>query len=417
MFTTLWFIIRASFGWGLVILFTTIFLVNGIFRGHIPDVFVLAPLSMVALVMGISFSHVRRVRLIASKVNATTLANRQRRQIEIPLEANEAFELVDAAIRELPGAEDTESARDSLQIRAKIKRIDPYQANFIDELKLLDFLTTKRNQILATITPGDGVGSLTLICEPERPAWTDLFLVDNGTNLENAEAISRAITRRIAERRRSEKASTAQSVTEKELTVAKLNLLHAQVEPHFLYNTLASAQLLTRADPAAADQMLGNLITYLRHSLPRTEDTASSIGEELERSIAYLDIMKIRMGARLNIQIQVPAELKALPFPMMMLQTLVENAIKHGLEPKTGGGTIWIIARQHENNVAVTVADDGNGLGTGIGGTGIGLKNVRERLRLAHGNAASFVLVGNFPSGVAATITVPVIKARGEQHA
>ncbi|MFZ6735901.1 sensor histidine kinase [Undibacterium sp. Ji42W] len=417
MFTTIWFILRASFGWGLLILFTTILIVNGIFRNHMPGEFILIPFSLVALVMGISFSHVRRVRLIASKVDTNTLANRQRRQIEIPLEASEAFELVDAAIRELPGAEDTESARDSLQIRAKIKRIDPYQANFIDELKVLDFLTTKRNQILATIAPGDGIGSLTLICEPERPAWTDFFLVDNGTNLENAEAITRAITRRIAERRRKEKASAAQSVTEKELTVAKLNLLHAQVEPHFLYNTLASAQLLTRADPAAADQMLGNLITYLRHSLPRTEDTASTVGEELERSIAYLDIMKIRMGTRLNIQIQVPPELKALPFPMMMLQTLVENAIKHGLEPKTGGGTIWIIARQHEGNVAVTVADDGNGLGAEIGGTGIGLKNVRERLRLAHGNAASFVLVGNFPSGVAATITVPVVVNKGEQHA
>jgi len=417
MFTTLWFIIRASIGWGTLILFGTILITNGIFRNHVPGEFIFLPFGLMGLVIGIIFSHVRRVRLIASKVTASTLSNRQRRQIEIPLEANEAFELVDAAIRDLPGAEDTESARDSLQIRAKIKRIEPYQANFVAELKVLDFLTTKRNQILATITPGDGIGSLTLICEPERPAWTDLFLVDNGTNLENAEAITRAITRRIAERRRKEKASAAESVTEKELTVAKLNLLHAQVEPHFLYNTLASAQLLTRADPAAADQMLGNLITYLRHSLPRTEDTASTIGEELERSIAYLDIMKIRMGARLNIQIQVPAELKALPFPIMMLQTLVENAIKHGLEPKTGGGTIWIIARQHEGNVAVTVADDGNGLGTEIGGTGIGLKNVRERLRLAHGNAAGFVLVGNFPSGVAATITVPAIKIKGEQHA
>lgn len=417
MFTTLWFILRASFGWGTLILFGTILIANGIFRNHVPGEFIFLPMGLMGLVIGIIFSHVRRVRLIASKVTASTLSNRQRRQIEIPLEASEAFELVDAAIRDLPGAEDTESARDSLQIRAKIKRIEPYQANFVAELKVLDFLTTKRNQILATITPGDGIGSLTLICEPERPAWTDFFLVDNGTNLENAEAITRAITRRIAERRRKEKASAAQSVTEKELTVAKLNLLHAQVEPHFLYNTLASAQLLTRADPAAADQMLGNLITYLRHSLPRTEDTASTIGEELERSIAYLDIMKIRMGARLNIQIQVPAELKALPFPIMMLQTLVENAIKHGLEPKTGGGTIWIIARQHEGNVAVTVADDGNGLGTEIGGTGIGLKNVRERLRLAHGNAAGFVLVGNFPSGVAATITVPAIKIKGEQHA
>ena len=414
MWTSLLFIIRASFWWSLLVFFASLFFANVVFQHSLPAEFLFISFGIIGLVVATAFSHVRRVRLIASNVTAATLANRQRRQIEIPLEASEAFDLVDAAIRELPGSEQIESARDSLQVRAKIKRNNPYQEHFLHEIKLLSLLTTKRNQILATVMPGDDVGSVTLICEPERAAWTDWFLVDDGTNLENAEAIARAITRRIAERRRSEQAGVKQTVTEKALTVAKLNLLHAQVEPHFLYNTLASAQLLTRADPAAADQMLGNLITYLRHSLPRTEDTASTIGEELERSVAYLDIMKIRMGARLQVQIEVPAELRKVQFPVMMLQTLVENAIKHGLEPKTGGGTIWIIARLHENNVAVTVADDGNGLGTEIGGTGIGLKNVRERLRLAYANAASFVLVGNFPSGVAATITVPAHAGKGE---
>ncbi|MES2073643.1 MAG: histidine kinase, partial [Pseudomonadota bacterium] len=247
--------------------------------------------------------------------------------------------------------------------------------------------------------------------------WTDWFLVDDGTNLENAEAISRAVTRRVAERCRNEQALVKQTVTEKELTVAKLSLLHAQVEPHFLYNTLASAQVLTRTDPARADQMLGNLITYLRHSLPRTDDALSCIGEELERARAYLDILRIRMGSRLQLQIEVPEPLKAVPFPSMMLQTLVENAIKHGLEPKTGGGTIWILARASENAVAVTVADDGRGFSSEGGGTGIGLRNVRERLRLAYGAAASFAIVANFPCGVAATITVPASDMQGEKHA
>jgi hypothetical protein len=417
MMTSLFFIIRSSFCWAAVVLFGSLFMVNVVFQHNVPGEFIFLPFGLMGLVIATAFSHVRRVRLISSNVTAATLANRQRRQIEIPLEASEAFDLIDAAIRELPGSEQIESARDSLQVRAKIKRVDPYQSHVLHDVKILNLLTTKRNQILATVTPGDDVGSVTLICEPERAAWTDWFLVDDGTNLENAEAITRAITRRVAERRRTEQAGVKQTVTEKALTVAKLNLLHAQVEPHFLYNTLASAQLLTRADPAAADQMLGNLITYLRHSLPRTEDKLSGIGEELERSLAYLDIMKIRMGARLQVQIEVPAELKAVQFPVMMLQTLVENAIKHGLESKTGGGTIWIIARHHENTVAVTVADDGCGLGTEISGTGIGLKNVRERLRLAYGSNASFVIVGNFPSGVAATITVPAIFNQGASHA
>jgi len=211
----------------------------------------------------------------------------------------------------------------------------------------------------------------------------------------------------VADRRRGERAANEQTVTEKELTAAKLSLLHAQVEPHFLYNTLASAQYLTRSDPALADEMLGNLITYLRHSLPRTEDQASSLGEEVERARAYLEILKIRMGPRLDLQIDVPRHLLALPFPTMMLQTLVENAIKHGLEPRTDGGTVWILAKESDGKVAVTVADDGQGFSDKTSGTGIGLRNVRERLRLAYGPEANLSVVANFPTGVAATITVP----------
>lgn len=368
------------------------------------------------------FSHMRRVRLVTGRLDASTLSNRQRRQIEIALEAGEAFDMIDAAIRELPGANVVDSARDSLQVRAKVERIDPY-GKAATRLWGLDGLGKRRNQILATVTPnGDVAGSVTLICEPEAAAWTDWFLVDHGTNLENAEAVVRAIARRIAERRRLEAAQVRESATEKELTVARLNLLHAQVEPHFLYNTLASAQVLTRSDPARADAMLGNLIQYLRHSLPRTEDAPSTLGEELERARAYLDILAIRMGPRLALQVDVPDELRRLLFPPMMLQTLVENAIKHGLEPKPGGGTVWILARAVGSGsaqaVAVTVADDGRGFSAEGGGTGIGLRNVRERLRLGYGNGASFAIVANFPSGVAATITVPLaLQGSGGRHA
>ncbi|MFC0254042.1 sensor histidine kinase [Massilia consociata] len=388
--------------------------------------FALLGFGLAVWVLSGVFSHIRRVRLVAGSVNSGTLSNRQRRQIEIPFEAGEAFDLIDAAIRELPGAVIVESARDSLQVRAKVKRINPYGMNDDGQAPAASWafipFGERRNQILATVTPnGDAAGSVTLICEPEGAAWTDLFLVDHGTNLENAEAIGRAITRRVAERRRLESAQVRQTATEKELTVAKLNLLHAQVEPHFLYNTLASAQVLTRSDPARADEMLGNLIQYLRHSLPRTEDAPSTIGEELERARAYLDILKIRMGPRLNLQVDVPDALRGVMFPTMMLQTLVENAIKHGLEPKPGGGTVWILARQVQmgetSAVSVTVADDGRGFTLEGGGTGVGLRNVRERLRLAYGSAAAFSIVANFPSGVAATITVPhALQAGGVHH-
>ena len=408
MKTSFFFIFRIAAAWTIAYL---VFLMvwSEVFNGSGPEgLFFLLFVVTLGFVIAGAVSHIRRIRLIAGRVDRGTLANRHTRQVEVPLEAGEAFDLVDAAIRELPRSEEIESARDSLQVRAKVTRLNPYSNKAPGRFNPLCWIHIKRNQILATVTPGDGISSVSLVCEPESGAWSDWFKVDDGTNLENAEAITRAITRRVAEYRRNEQAAAQQTVTEKELTVAKLSLLHAQVEPHFLYNTLASAQYLTRSDPARADEMLGNLITYLRHSLPRTEDSLSTLGEELERARAYLEILKIRMGPRLALQIEVPEALKAIPLPSMMLQTLVENAIKHGLEPKSGGGTVWIIARQVDDALAVTVADDGQGFNVQSSGTGIGLKNVRERLRLAYGNAASFNIVANFPTGVAATINVPV---------
>ncbi len=323
------------------------------------------------------------------------------------MDAGPAFALVEAAIAELPRVEDIESAPGSLQVRAYVRRVDPYNGRPPSRWNLPARLAIKRNSVLATVTPGQGTSSVTLLFEPDAGVWADLLAVDEGSNHENAEAVSRAITRRVAEQRRDEQAAAEQTSTEKELSVAKLNLLHAQVEPHFLYNTLANAQVLTRTDPPRADQMLGHLIQYLRSSLPSVEESMSTLGVELERTQAYLEILKIRMGARLALQVDVPPALLSLPLPSMALQTLVENAIKHGLEPKPGGGTVWIIARAFEDHVTLTVADDGLGFGQGTSGTGIGLKNLRERLRLTCGERASVAIVSNFPSGVAATITLP----------
>lgn len=412
MFKRLWFVVRLVAAWmaaaGLVVALWSSLPVLGRVDFFVPFLM----LATLILVVAGALSHLGRVELIAGGVHGGALSNRQRRQVEIPLEAGQAFDLVEAAIRELPHVERVEAARDSLQVRATLQRPAPYGARTFDRYNPLRLLGHARNQILATVTPMHDAGSVTLLCEPENPTWTDLFLVDDGTNHENAEALARAITRRVAAIRRGEQAQAAQTATEKELATARLNLLHAQVEPHFLYNTLASAQLLVRSDAARAESMLGHLITYLRHSLPRDGEAPSTLVAELERALAYLEIMKVRMGPRLSVQVDVPDALRATPMPPMMLQVLVENAIKHGLEPRTAGGTVWIRARADLDDVAITVADDGEGLGGATAGTGIGLANVRERLRLLHGPRASLAVVANFPTGVAATLTVPAAEVR-----
>ncbi len=355
--------------------------------------------------------HWHQVQLLFDDLDAGKLKNRHQRQIEIPFDSATALNMLEASIRELHGIADIKISQEGTRYTAKLNPIDPENEDISLWKKLyLKAGVVKYNLVIATAVYAEDTVSITLQCEPDSAAWMDWLFLDEGSNLQNAEAVTRSISRRIAAIRRGEQATTHETVTEKELAVAKLSLLHAQVEPHFLYNTLGSAKYLISSDPERAEAMLDSLILYLRHSLPRSEDEASSLGQEVERTKAYLDILKIRMGERLQVQIDIPEAYNAMPFPTMMLQTLVENSINHGLEPKTGGGTIWISARPNQadaNTVTITVADDGIGFGTATSGTGIGLNNVRERLKLAYAGSASFSIIANFPEGVAASISVP----------
>ena len=191
-----------------------------------------------------------------------------------------------------------------------------------------------------------------------------------------------------------------------QVTEAKLAALQAQVEPHFLYNTLASVQALTEVDPAKANEMTGHLIQYLRNALPKMRESVSTVGQEVELVRAYLSILQMRMGARLAFDIAVPDNLMALPFPPLMLPSLVENAIKHGLEPQREGGEVRISAALDGGRLKLIVADTGRGFAEVVG-AGVGLANIRERLAALYGSAARLSLEGNEPHGVVATIEVP----------
>jgi LytS/YehU family sensor histidine kinase len=184
--------------------------------------------------------------------------------------------------------------------------------------------------------------------------------------------------------------------------------MQAQVEPHFLFNTLASIDRLIEVDPPRASRMQRNLIALLRASMPAMREKATNLGRELEVVRPYLEILKVRMEERLQPQVSVPEGLYSADFPPMMLQSLVENAIKHGLEPKADGGTLTVSAEIVDGRLAVTVADTGLGFGrSDTAGTGVGLANIRERLKLLYGDRASMVVADNPPSGTIVTLTVP----------
>jgi histidine kinase/histidine kinase/DNA gyrase B/HSP90-like ATPase len=208
-------------------------------------------------------------------------------------------------------------------------------------------------------------------------------------------------------------AAEAHGVAEQEslrrqLAEAKMAAMQAQIEPHFLFNTLASIDHLIETDPPRASQMQKNLIALLRASMPAMRDRATSLGRELEVVRPYLEILKVRMGERLQAQVSVPEGLYSADFPPMMLQSLVENAIKHGLEPKAEGGALTVAAEVVHGKLAVTVADTGVGFArAATAGTGMGLQNIRERLKLIYGDAAELRIAENTPSGTRVSIVVP----------
>ena len=216
----------------------------------------------------------------------------------------------------------------------------------------------------------------------------------------------------LAEVKAAEATETAESEQLKRQVVeARMAAMQAQVEPHFLFNTLASIDHLIETDPARASQMQKNLIALLRASMPTMREqhpVAHNLGREMAVIRPYLEILKVRMEDRLDARIDVPEGLLSAEFPSMMIQSLVENAIKHGLEPKPEGGTLTVRAEIVHGKLAVTVADTGLGFGkAATAGTGIGLANIRERLQLLYGQKASMTIAENTPSGTTVTLTVP----------
>ncbi len=194
---------------------------------------------------------------------------------------------------------------------------------------------------------------------------------------------------------------------------AQLQLLQAQIEPHMLFNTLANLQGMIGIDPGRAQLMLDQLIQYLRGSLSASRAQRTTLGHEFALMEAYLGLMSVRMGERLSYTFDLPQDLRDTALPPMLLQPMVENAIMHGLEPKVEGGQVSISAAREGKHLVLSVADNGLGLdaASAKAGTHLGVANTRARLAALFGDAASFTLEPNAPSGALARLVLPMEKA------
>jgi glucose-6-phosphate-specific signal transduction histidine kinase len=205
-------------------------------------------------------------------------------------------------------------------------------------------------------------------------------------------------------------ARAEQLAREKAHLETQLKLLQAQIEPHFLFNTLGNVVGMVRTQPEAAEKTLIDLTTLLRAALKRTRTEQSTLADELAVITALLEINQIRMGSRLTWSVDVPEDLESIPLPPMLLQPLVENAVKHGIEPQETGGSIHIEVERQGDALVIKIADTGAGLdhGESTAGSGVGISNVQSRLSALYGQRASLTLTENTPKGLIATLRVPV---------
>lgn len=193
---------------------------------------------------------------------------------------------------------------------------------------------------------------------------------------------------------------------EKKLLESRLKLLKAQVEPHFLFNTLTSIVSLDDIDPSKAKAMQINFMAYLDEIFNKMRSDKTTVGQEIKLLELYLDIFRIRMGRRLSYAIRSEPYLDQITFPSMLIQPIVENAIKHGIEPKVAGGNITISAQIEGKKLIWQIADTGVGI-SNESGLGIGLGNVMDRMDSLYGPDAELTIEDNEPSGTRVTVEVP----------
>jgi signal transduction histidine kinase len=222
------------------------------------------------------------------------------------------------------------------------------------------------------------------------------------------EEIRADVARRARQNLAQDAARHLAETQKRQLLEARLSALQAQIEPHFLYNTLANAVALIDQDAQSAQSLLNHLIRFVRAAVPDLRANNTNLGQELERAQAYLDIMKIRLGDRLRFHISASDQARACIIPPLSVMTLIENAIEHGIAPLPAGGQLLVSAVCIDASLRIEVSDNGAGFQT-QGGDGVGLANLTERLAALYGDAAELAVFPGEQGGVVARISLPLV--------
>ena len=362
---------------------------------------VLAVMIWLALMSsGIARSFLARLDEEGKALSAEAIASSVTRRIDVPFNPYTTFDLC------------TESLS-GLALGTALGYAGP-PAFFHDPFKGRIVLGRRRPLMLGRHVEVKVSSDLGPSCHIElrsRPGLA-LFKIQQGEALQAAEAVSAHLRQHLARHANALDAARRERELERTSLQARLSALQAQVEPHFLFNTLANLKYLIRTDQQTAQDMLDHLVGYLQNAMPDMRSVSSSLGREMDLVSDYLSVMRIRMGARLRFDVEVAEELRTLPFPPAMLISLVENAVKHGLERASRPGLITISARRERDGtgelLSVSVIDDGIGL-TEQAGQGTGLANIAERLLLLYGQKASLIVEPGDGQGVRALLTLPIV--------
>jgi len=313
-------------------------------------------------------------------------------RIQVPMPPGEAIATCDALLRDL-GAIDLHRQGDTLQARFT-------PATWARPLGR--WALTDEWSVIAT------PGALQIDCHPSSRLLYQGLWVDRGRTHARLTRFQDALGEHLARLQQAERETHRLTAQEARLAQAELLLLRAQVEPHFLFNTLAHLRELVRTgDTSTALAMVDALVLHARTATHRVHRVSQSLGDEAASIEAYLAMMQLRFEHRMTFHLDIPADLHGVDVPVGSLLIPVENAIKHGLEPRRGGGTITVTGHRTETHLVLDVLDDGVGLGT-PSATGSGLSNLRQRLKLAHGDTARLTVEGRDEGGVQVRLALPL---------